>query len=127
MRAPSAGGRPSAAVVAEVAAFLPDVVRMFAGVVRDERVPRADKVTAGAFLALGVSPLDAIPVVGEVQAVAMVLLATRQLVKAAGEDVLREHWRGSEQGFRTLLFLVETGLRPGRIFRRSFRLARERA
>lgn len=119
--------RPTAAVVAEVVSFLPDVVRMFAGVVRDERVPRADKVTAAAFLALGASPLDAIPVFGEVQAVAMVVLATRHLVKAAGEDVLREHWHGSEQAFEALMFVVDTGLRPGRMFRRSFRRARERA
>jgi uncharacterized membrane protein YkvA (DUF1232 family) len=125
--APAAGGRSSAEHVAEVAAYLSCVVRMFAGVLRDERVPRSDKVLAGAFLAAGLSPLDAIPVFGEAQVVAMVALATRQIVKGAGEDVLREHWQGTEKGFESLMFVVDTGLRPMRMFRRSFRRAYERA
>ncbi|MGH3745621.1 MAG: hypothetical protein ACRDTP_12245 [Mycobacteriales bacterium] len=117
----------SAARVADIAAFVTDVAKMFAGVLRDERVPRADKALAGAFLAAGLSPLDAIPVFGEAQMLAMTALATRQIVKAAGEDVLREHWQGSEQGFSSLLFVVDTGLRPMRMLRRSFRRAYERA
>lgn len=119
--------RSSAERVAELVGFVSDVATMFAGVLRDERVPRADKALAAAFLAAGLSPLDAIPVLGEAQVLAMTALATRQIVKAAGEDVLREHWRGSERGFESLLFVVDTGLRPMRMFRRTFRRAYERA
>lgn len=119
--------RSSAERVADLVGFVSDVATMFAGVLRDERVPRADKALAAAFLAAGLSPLDAIPVLGEAQVLAMTALATRQIVKAAGEDVLREHWRGSERGFESLLFVVDTGLRPMRMFRRTFRRAYERA
>ncbi len=119
--------RSSAERVADLVGFVTDVARMFAGVLRDDRVPRADKALAGAFLAAGLSPLDAIPVFGEAQVLAMTALATRQIVKAAGEDVLREHWQGTEQGFESLMFVVDTGLRPMRMFRRTFRRAYERA
>ncbi|HEX7354205.1 MAG TPA: hypothetical protein VF288_05160 [Mycobacteriales bacterium] len=127
MTTPSGEVRPAAARVADVALFVADVAKMFAGVLRDERVPGSDKALAAAFLAAGLSPLDAIPVFGEAQLLAMTALATRQIVKAAGEDVLREHWQGSEQGFASLMFVVDTGLRPMRMFRRSFGRAFERA
>lgn len=119
--------RSAAQVAAEAVSFLPDVVRMLVRVVQDPRVPRAAKYQAGAFLALGLSPVDAVPLLGEATIVAMVVLAVRQLVDGAGEDVLREHWSGSERGFRTLMLVVDTGLRPRRVLTRSFKAAYTKA
>jgi len=119
--------RSSAQVVAEVVAFLPDVARMFVRVVQDPRVPRTAKLQAAGLLALGLSPVDAIPVIGEATIVAMVALATRQLVEGAGEEILREHWSGSDRGFRTLMLVVDTGLRPRRMIARAFKAAYSRA
>jgi hypothetical protein len=96
---------------------------MFAGIVRDERVPRAAKVRAAALLALGATPLDAIPVLGQLELAAAIGLAARQLVKHAGEDVLREHWAGTDEGYRVLMLLVSAGLRPRRLL---WHLARHR-
>lgn len=112
---------PIGPLIRMVGTFLPDVARMFAGVIRDPRVPAVAKVQAGALLALGLSPIDAIPVVGQVELVAMIALAARQLVKHAGEDVLHEHWSGPEDGFRVVMLLVDAGLRPRKLLLRLLR------
>ena len=70
---------------------------------------------------MGLSPVDLIPILGEVGLVAALGLATRQLVKHAGEDLVREHWHGSDRGFQVVLLLVEAGLRPRRLAWRALR------
>jgi len=112
---------PLRRLLTEVLLFLPDVARMFTAVVRDERVPRGAKLRAAALLALGATPLDVIPVVGQLELAAAVGLAARQLVKHAGEDVLREHWAGTDEGYQVLMLLVASGLWPRRLLRRPAR------
>lgn len=108
--------RPPLPVLArQTLSMLPDVARLFAAVLRDPRVPRAAKLQAGALLAIGFSPIDAIPFLGQTELVAAIALAARQLVKHTDEALLREHWTGTDQGFGVLMLLVETGLRPGRM------------
>lgn len=106
---------PLAALVRQTLTMLPDIARLFAAVLRDPRVPRMAKLQAGALLAIGFSPIDAIPLLGQTELVAAIALAARQLVKHTDEALLREHWTGTDEGFRVLMLLVETGLRPGRM------------
>lgn len=121
---PGAGAsRSSAAVVADLLEFLPDVVRMLVSVVRDPAVPAPAKYRAGVFLALGVSPVDAVPLLGQATVVAMVALAIKQLVDGAGEERLRRHWTGTDAGFRVVMLVADTGLRPRRMFGRAFKAA----
>lgn len=96
----------------ELARFLPDVARLFRDAVGDERVPMSAKVVAGGVLAYLVSPVDVIPDVlpgaGQVDDVALVLWAVRRLLRSAGYEVLKDLWRGSDDGF--LLLLVVAGI-----------------
>ncbi|MGF7238067.1 MAG: YkvA family protein [Frankia sp.] len=91
----------------EVASFLPDLVTMLRRVVADPRVPRQAKLEASGALAYLVSPrnriTNLIPVVGQLDDIAIVAFAFRRLVLGAGEPVLREHWRGSDRSFQVLL------------------------
>ena len=91
----------------EVAAFVPDVVLMLRGVLSDPRVPRAAKLQSGAALAYLVSPkgrlIGMIPVVGQLDEVALVAIAFQRLVTGTEDEVLREHWRGSDRAFHALL------------------------
>ncbi|MCM3886354.1 YkvA family protein [Frankia sp. R82] len=91
----------------EVVTFLPDLVIMLRRVVADPRVPHSAKVEAAAALAYLASPknrlTNMIPVVGQLDDVAIVAFAFRRLVVGAGEPILREHWRGSERGFQVLI------------------------
>lgn len=100
------------AMAMEAAGVIPDAVRMLYAAVRDPRVPRAAKVRAGACLALLALPVQALPVIGELELVGIITLAAGQLVAGAGEELLREHWRGSDRGFRLLMLLVSVGFKP---------------
>lgn len=113
--------RTAGELAREALLFVPDILRMFTGVLRDPRVPRRTKVQVAALVALGLSPVDLIPVLGQVELVAGIALAARQLVKHAGVEVLREHWAGSEEGFRLVLTLVDAGLRPRKLAWRLLR------
>ncbi|MCK9875871.1 DUF1232 domain-containing protein [Frankia sp. Ag45/Mut15] len=91
----------------EVVTFLPDLVVMLRRVVADPRVPHSAKVEAAVALAYLASPknrvTNMIPVVGQLDDVAIVAFAFRRLVVGAGEPILREHWRGSDRGFQVLI------------------------
>ncbi|ABD13045.1 hypothetical protein CcI156_14005 [Frankia sp. CcI156] len=91
----------------EVTMFLPDLVQLLRRVVADPRVPQSAKVEAAAALAYLVSPknrlTNAIPVVGQLDDVAVIAFAFRRLAVGAGEPILREHWRGSDRGFQLLI------------------------
>ncbi|HEY1420346.1 MAG TPA: YkvA family protein [Candidatus Dormibacteraeota bacterium] len=61
---------------------------------RDERVPAAPKAVLLGALALIVSPIDLpawIPVVGELDMLALAILAVETFITACPEDVRREH------------------------------------
>ena len=121
-RAPS----PTAAgthLAREAVAFVPAALRALHATVRDPRVPSRVKVEAASLLALGVGPWDALPVIGQLGLVAMSALAIRRLVSGAGEEVLREHWSGSDRGLRVFLALARSWGSPGRF---ALRLALSR-
>ncbi|HKC20448.1 MAG TPA: hypothetical protein VKE27_12560 [Candidatus Dormibacteraeota bacterium] len=61
---------------------------------RDERIPAAPKAVLGAALALIVSPLDIpawIPVLGELDMLALAILVIDTFIEACPEDIRREH------------------------------------
>jgi uncharacterized membrane protein YkvA (DUF1232 family) len=61
---------------------------------RDERVPRAPKAVLLAALGLIVSPIDIpawIPVMGELDMLALGVLAVKTFIDACPEDIRREH------------------------------------
>ncbi|HMA46420.1 MAG TPA: DUF1232 domain-containing protein [Frankiaceae bacterium] len=107
----------------EVVTFLPDVVRMLRGVLADGRLPRSAKLEAGTALAYLLSPrnriINVIPVVGQLDDVAVVAFALRRLLLGAGEPLLREHWGGSDAAFRTLLTVTSALATPGGALRRA--------
>jgi uncharacterized membrane protein YkvA (DUF1232 family) len=111
-----------AALAREATTFLPDVVRLFKDVAKDPRLPRGTKVKVAAALAYLVSPIDLlpdfIPGLGHLDDLAIVALAAHELLEGAGEQVVREHWRGTEQGLDFLLRLVAADLRPRTLARR---------
>ncbi len=96
----------------ELVRFLPDVGRLIVDLTRDQRVPTRAKVVAGLLGAYLLSPLDIVPDflpgVGQMDDLALALVALRYLCRSAGYDVLHELWRGSDDGF--VAVLVVTGV-----------------
>jgi uncharacterized membrane protein YkvA (DUF1232 family) len=103
----------------EAAQFLPDVAVLFRDVGKDPRVPKRVKYEVAAAAAYLVMPFDLIPdfipVLGQLDDVAVVGWAVRRLLLGAGESVLREHWRGSDRGLEVLLQAASAGWRPWRV------------
>jgi uncharacterized membrane protein YkvA (DUF1232 family) len=107
----------------EVATFLPDLVFMLRGVVADPRVPQSAKIESAAALAYLDSPknrlTNIIPVIGQLDDVAVVAFAFRRLVVGAGEPILREHWRGSDRAFHALIGASSALASPAGIVRKA--------
>lgn len=97
----------------EMARFLPNLVILFRGLMSDPRVPRRSKILLGVAAAWLVSPIDLIPefipVLGPLDDVIVAAFVLRHLLSTAGEDVIAEHWRGSEDSLRTVLRIAGFG------------------
>ncbi|HZS59519.1 MAG TPA: YkvA family protein [Gemmatimonadaceae bacterium] len=76
---------------------MPAYGRLLAGLMGDERVSLTDKALVVGAVAYIASPFDftsAIPIVGEIDDLFIVLLALQHLVANADADVVLEHWHG---------------------------------
>lgn len=94
-------------VARELITLLPNLVRLFRGLLGDPRVPRSSKallVVGAVWLA---SPIDLIPEflpgIGGLDDAVVAALVLRHLVRRAGPDVVREHWRGDPRTIGLIL------------------------
>jgi uncharacterized membrane protein YkvA (DUF1232 family) len=82
----------------QLARLLPDLATLLRGLLRDPRVPRSSKILVGFAIVWVVSPIDLLPeflpVIGPLDDVIVVALVLRHVVKRAGPEVVRDHWRG---------------------------------
>jgi uncharacterized membrane protein YkvA (DUF1232 family) len=105
-------GRRTAAK--EVAAFLPNLARLFKGLIGDSRVPWSSKALLVFGAAWIASPIDLIPefipVFGPLDDAVVAALILRRVLKTAGPDVVADHWRGDPATLQRLLRLF--ALRP---------------
>lgn len=94
-------------VARELVTFLPNLIRLFRGLLGDDRVPASSKI----LLLLGAvwlaSPIDLIPEflpgVGALDDAVVAGLVLRHVVKRAGPDVVRDHWRGDPKTIGVML------------------------
>lgn len=86
------------AAVRELALLLPNLARLFHGLLGDARVPRRSKILVAIGLAWIASPLDLIPefipVIGPLDDAVVGALILRHVVRTAGRPVITEHWHG---------------------------------
>ena len=92
--------RQARAFLKEAVLLLPRLIRLLSRLLRDPRVSSADKILVGAVAVYVASPIDLIPdfipFLGQVDDLLAVSLVLMRLIGDAGEDVVREHWTGSE-------------------------------
>lgn len=90
-----------------LATFVPDCVVLLRRLLGDERVPRRARVVVVLLLAYLAMPFDlvpdVIPVAGQLDDVLVVALALRLVLRAAGPELVREHWRGPPESLRAML------------------------
>lgn len=78
--------------------FLPNMVKLLGRLLKDARVPSAEKALFLAAIVYVISPLDFIPdifpFIGQVDDIYVVALTLLRLVNRTDESVVREHWSG---------------------------------
>jgi uncharacterized membrane protein YkvA (DUF1232 family) len=93
----------------ELALLIPNLVLLFKDLLRDPGVPRGPKVALAIGIVWLVSPIDLLPeflpVIGPLDDAVVAALVLRYLVKRAGPEVVRKHWRGDPATVETMLRL----------------------
>jgi uncharacterized membrane protein YkvA (DUF1232 family) len=83
----------------ELAVFLPNLLVLFRGLLRDPRVPRSSKVWLVFAVVWIASPIDLvpefIPVLGPLDDAVVAALVLRHVLRRTDRAVITEHWRGS--------------------------------
>lgn len=123
-------GQPRAA--RELVTLVPNLLRLFRGLVGDPRVPRRAKI----LLVLGAgwlaSPIDLLPeflpVIGPLDDAIIAAVLLRYLVNQTGRAVIEEHWHGQPETLDRVLRLFaradpDEGIRGGRRADRTSSLA----
>jgi uncharacterized membrane protein YkvA (DUF1232 family) len=94
----------------ELALLLPNVGRLFAGLLRDQRVPLPAKIALGLASLWIASPIDLIPefipVAGALDDAIVAVIALRFVLRWTDVEVLREHWHGDPRTFDRVLRLA---------------------
>jgi uncharacterized membrane protein YkvA (DUF1232 family) len=100
-------------IAKELITLLPNLVRLFRGLLGDDRVPRSSKILLGLAAIWLVSPIDLIPEflpgIGGLDDAFVAALALRHVVKRAGPEVVRDHWHGDPRSVALLLRLAGAG------------------
>jgi uncharacterized membrane protein YkvA (DUF1232 family) len=83
----------------ELAAFLPNLVVLFRGLLKDPRVPRSSKAWLVFAVAWIASPIDLvpefIPVLGPLDDAVVAALVLHHVLRRTDRKVIEEHWLGS--------------------------------
>lgn len=78
--------------------FLPNMVMLLGRLLKDARVPTAEKALFAAAIVYAVSPLDFIPdifpFIGQVDDLYVVALVLLRLINRTDDVVVRQHWSG---------------------------------
>jgi uncharacterized membrane protein YkvA (DUF1232 family) len=97
----------------ELLTLVPNLVRLFRGLLGDPRVPLSSKIAVGIAVGWLISPIDLIPefvpVLGPFDDVVVAALALRHVLRRAGEDVVREHWHGADGSLRAIIRVAGLG------------------
>ena len=98
------------ALARELATLVPNLTRLFAGLVRDPRVPLRAKVVLGAtalYLAMPIDVVpDFIPIAGSLDDAIVAAFALRFVVRATSPEIVAEHWPGDPATLRRILWLA---------------------
>jgi uncharacterized membrane protein YkvA (DUF1232 family) len=94
----------------ELATLVPNLTRLFAGLLRDPRVPLRAKVVLGAtalYLAMPIDVVpDFIPIAGSLDDAIVAAFALRFVVRASSPEIVAEHWPGDGATLRRILWLA---------------------
>jgi len=104
-----------AVLARELALVLPNLIRLFAGLLRDGRVPLRAKIVLGLATLWLASPIDLIPdfipIAGQFDDAIVAALALRFILRTTDSAVVRQHWHGDPATLERLVRIVSWGKR----------------
>ena len=107
----AAGRGPEARALARL---VPDCLVLARGLLGDRDVPARCKLALGLLVVYLASPIDLVPdflpVIGVLDDAIVVALTLRWILRVAGPDRVRRHWRGTPRGLELVL---RVAYRPG--------------
>jgi uncharacterized membrane protein YkvA (DUF1232 family) len=78
--------------------FIPNLLRMLLGLLRDPRISSADKAILAGTIIYVIAPIDIIPdfipFIGQVDDIYLIAVSTLRLLNRADRNVVIEHWKG---------------------------------
>lgn len=97
-------------VLHELTTFLPNFVVLLKRMMTDPRVPKRSKMIVGGTALYLISPIDIVPDfvpgLGQLDDIVLAILALHSLLNRVDEEVILEHWNGSED----LIRMVRVGV-----------------
>jgi uncharacterized membrane protein YkvA (DUF1232 family) len=107
-------GDPVSALV-----FIKDTALLLKDCAFDARVPRQEKWILAAVALYLLSPVDVvpdvIPVLGQLDDLGLAIWGLRRLLQAAGPVVVRDLWRGDDEGLALVLSAAGMDLRKDKV------------
>lgn len=98
--------RPRGLLLRDALRILPDTLRLVAALASDKSLPPGVRRRVWFLMIYLAMPIDLIPdfipVLGQADDAILIVLILRSVVRRAGLDVVRAHWRGSDDGFAAL-------------------------
>jgi uncharacterized membrane protein YkvA (DUF1232 family) len=83
----------------ELLLFIPNLLWLLFGLLRDDRISKADKAILAGTILYVISPLDLIPdfipFIGQVDDVYLIAISLLRLLNRAEREVVEDHWKGS--------------------------------
>lgn len=101
-------------VLKEALLLVPNLAKLLYRLLRDKRVPRNRRLSMALVGAYVASPVDVIPdfvpVLGSVDDLLVLAFAIDYLLKVSPEEVIEEHWEGSEDGLELVRGIASWGV-----------------
>ncbi|HEY8806482.1 MAG TPA: DUF1232 domain-containing protein [Candidatus Limnocylindria bacterium] len=98
------------ALARELATLVPNLTRLFAGLLRDPRVPLRAKLVLGGTVLYLAMPIDLvpdfIPIAGALDDAIVAAFALRFVVRASSPEIVAEHWPGDPATLRRILSIA---------------------
>jgi uncharacterized membrane protein YkvA (DUF1232 family) len=102
--------RPRGTRLTEAIRLLPDTLRLLTRLSKDTSLPTHVRMRTALLLAYLASPIDLIPdfipIIGYADDAIISYLVLRSILRAAGPDVIAQHWPGSPEGLTAVQRLL---------------------
>lgn len=108
----------------EALLFIPNFMKLMYRLMKDERVPKGDKILLGATVAYVLSPFDflpdVIPFLGKLDDLLLLALTTKRIMDSVDQEVLLSYWDGSENLLQMTEKIIDlaVGFVPPGIYRK---------